>query len=534
MSKIDWNAPLFWYQVEYRRVRKPNEQYIQSIHDWTRVKVPADRDYLVIENTPTYIEYEFYVKAYNQQAGDGISGEASEIANLYKGFSGEDKPSIVPRDFGVKQVLNSRSAIFNWSYIQENEALDGMNGKLTGFLIQFYKADGNIGQNELKNHKIDGNVSETLITNLPAYSTVSLRIAVLNGRYQGEFSSPLTVQSPEGVPGPVANLRGKPYGSSGVKLEWDEPDEPNGIITGYHIEFQQMINTAESPGLIQPPIILRNRYDLMRIVTGLLPRKKYRFTVLATTSQGASIDPNFVEVITSSAEKPPQTNFQVIERFDDGFNLTWATSDQMNAASLFYFKYKQTDDIAAPYLRTSLITDNFFHLRELEHGTKYTIYLVATTGTENINLETQSVGVVLKTGGAPRAYRNVATEPWFIGLMVSIALLLIILINVCVLVRERGGKYSVQEKEPFQNQMHSSEGPGFDEYQKGYVYLINVNVGHEGPGPIRPVCSKIPNWTTLFKLFSVDFQYLLTSKAIDQFFFFYFLQTGFLYFKVKV
>ena len=41
-----------------------------------------------------------------------------------------------------------------------------------------------------------------------------------------------------------------------------------------------------------------------------------------------------------------------------------------------------------------------------------------------------------------RAVRNIATEPWFIGLMVALALLIIILINVCVLVRERGGKYS--------------------------------------------------------------------------------------------
>jgi hypothetical protein len=90
MPKVDWNAPLFWYQVEYRRVRLPIEPYIPVIHDWTRLKVPWYMDHVIIGNTPTYTEYEFYVKAYNQQAGDGISGEASEIATLYRGFSGED------------------------------------------------------------------------------------------------------------------------------------------------------------------------------------------------------------------------------------------------------------------------------------------------------------------------------------------------------------------------------------------------------------------------------------------------------------
>jgi hypothetical protein len=90
MSKIDWNAPLFWYQVEYRRHRYRDEPFNPQIHEWTRVKVSSNKDHYVIENTPTYTMYDFYVKAYNQQAGDGISGEATEIANMYTGYSGED------------------------------------------------------------------------------------------------------------------------------------------------------------------------------------------------------------------------------------------------------------------------------------------------------------------------------------------------------------------------------------------------------------------------------------------------------------
>jgi len=471
MPKIEWNAPLFWYQVEYRRVRKENEtNFYPQENEFIRLKVPSDRDYVVIENVPTYTEYEFYVKAYNQQAGDGISGEATEMATLYHGFSGEDKPTVIPKNFKLDRTIDARTAKFTWDPISEQEA-DGMRGKLTGFIIQFYKADGSISGNgmpDLISHKVDGNVTEAIISNLPPYSAVTLKIAVLNGRYQGDYSSPISIYTLEGVPGPVANLRGRPYGSSGVKLQWDEPEEPNGVITGYEIQFQQMANIADSPGLIQPPIVIRNRYELSRIVTGLLPNKKYRFTVLATTSKGVSLDPNFVEVITSSAEKPPKTSFQVLSTLDDGFNITWTTSDQINAASLFYIKYKKTDDLinqAAPYMRTPLTTDNFYFLNELERGTKYSVILVATTGTENVKLETESDPVILKTTGQARASRNVATEPWFIGMMVAIALLLIILINVCVLVRERGGKYSVQEKEPFQNQMLSPDG-GFDEYQK--------------------------------------------------------------------
>jgi neuronal cell adhesion protein len=69
-----------------------------------------------------------------------------------------------------------------------------------------------------------------------------------------------------------------------------------------------------------------------------------------------------------------------------------------------------------------------------------------------------------------RATRNIVSEPWFIGLMIALAMLIIILINVCVLVRERGGKYSIQEKEPFRNQI--TDGQGFDEYQGLYVLIF--------------------------------------------------------------
>ena len=50
-------------------------------------------------------------------------------------------------------------------------------------------------------------------------------------------------------------------------------------------------------------------------------------------------------------------------------------------------------------MRTALTTDNFYYLNELERGTEYSLILVATTGTENVGLETESDRVVLKTAG---------------------------------------------------------------------------------------------------------------------------------------
>ena len=89
----------------------------------------------------------------------------------------------------------------------------------------------------------------------------------------------------------------------------------------------------------------------------------------------------------------------MLSTYDYGFNLTWSTSNQINAASLFYVKYRKTDDVAAPWLRTALTTDNYIELTELDKGTRYSVVLVATTGTEEKSLETDSDTEILKTTG---------------------------------------------------------------------------------------------------------------------------------------
>lgn len=470
MPKIDWNAPIFWYQVEYRELKRVNSTTLIAASAWNRVRATNDDSYVLVRNTPSYTPYEFYVKAYNQQVGDGVSGEATEIATLYRGFSGEDKPAIIPSGFKRIDQTNANTAKFAWDPITLDQAEvsgGGMRGRLAGFIIMYQKTSGAVaGQaGEVMYHKVDGNQTSTTISKLPAYSTVRLQIAALNDRYQGDFSAPIAIATPDGVPGPVVNLRGRPYGSSGVKLEWEEPEEPNGVITGYEIHYQKMENIYQPPGLLQPPIIIKSRSETSKIVTGLVANQKYRFTVLAVTSKGASNDPNLVEVVTSSARQPSKTNFQVLSTFEDGFNITWSTLDQMNAASLFYVKYRKADEVKPPWYRTALSTDNTIFVGDLDSGTKYDVVLVSTTGTGETSLETESDIVILKTLGTARAVRNIATEPWFIGLMVAISILLIIVINVCVLVRERGGKYSVHEKEPF-NEHQGGDDQGFDEYQK--------------------------------------------------------------------
>lgn len=60
------------------------------------------------------------------------------------------------------------------------------------------------------------------------------------------------------------------------------------------------------------------------------------------------------------------------------------------------------------------------------------------------------------------------TTGWFIGLIVAIAFLVLILILICIVKRNRGGKYAVYEREIAHGHLDYAEG-GFREYSQPYV-----------------------------------------------------------------
>ena len=71
---------------------------------------------------------------------------------------------------------------------------------------------------------------------------------------------------------------------------------------------------------------------------------------------------------------------------------------------------------------------------------------------------------------APESDENFATAAWFVGMMCAIALLLLLLIIIFLVKRNRGGKYSVHEKEAAQGRdLEYPEDGGFNEYTKPYV-----------------------------------------------------------------
>ena len=64
---------------------------------------------------------------------------------------------------------------------------------------------------------------------------------------------------------------------------------------------------------------------------------------------------------------------------------------------------------------------------------------------------------------------TLASTGWFIGMMFALAMLLLILVLVCIIKRNRGGKYAVHEREATHGRKDFSDDAGFHEYSQPYV-----------------------------------------------------------------
>ncbi len=90
-----------------------------------------------------------------------------------------------------------------------------------------------------------------------------------------------------------------PFAGNGIFLFWDPPDEPNGFIIGYQLDYKTIESIVAQPGLDQPPIGVQDPLLRNYLIGGLKPFTKYRVQVRARTIAGLSTSPAMIELVTS-------------------------------------------------------------------------------------------------------------------------------------------------------------------------------------------------------------------------------------------
>ncbi|CAG5134977.1 unnamed protein product, partial [Candidula unifasciata] len=297
MSRLYFHGPRFRYQVRWR---------MKGTFTWNTAYVTdPNQGFLDIETNDVYTLYELQVKAENSM------GESHQPAFIYLGHSGESEPLVVPANFSLnpQYSIDPHTAHFIWDSIDPDPQL--ICGKFKGYKLRYWKSSE--GWNKKKEVEIvlgedlhnHGPQIKVALSDLPAYTALRAHVAVMNSHYTGPFSDLLDFFTPEGVPSPVRDLRLQAFGVAYVLLKWKPPLQPNGVIVGYDIAYQQVLGIQL--GQMRPLLPhINDPSTLGARITGLQPSHRYRFIVWARTKQGRG-EPSFVDMMTAKGQRKHHT-----------------------------------------------------------------------------------------------------------------------------------------------------------------------------------------------------------------------------------
>uniref|UniRef100_A0A672R5U2 Neural cell adhesion molecule L1 n=1 Tax=Sinocyclocheilus grahami TaxID=75366 RepID=A0A672R5U2_SINGR len=407
LMPLQANGPGLQYKVMWR------QQGIEK--DWTSVSV-ANVSKFVVSGTPTFVPYEVMVQALNDY---GLGPKPGAVIR----YSGEDFPSAAPGDVRVL-VLNSTLAEARWSPVSP----ESVRGRLQGYKVQLSS-----------HHIFSPNKTSGKLPDLLPYSVYSLRVTAFNGRGEGPSSIPQRFETPEGVPGVPSFFKVSALDLDSLTLEWGPPHERNGRLTGYTFKYQ--IDSKNDLGLLEELDLLSNQSSFT--LHNLPHSTRYKFYISARTQRG--VGPTLTEeAVTVLDRAPPVTPaFGNVSSSmsEDGALISW---EYWGLEKHLYVEYI-IDNSDEDWHKEKVNGSQFHVLKGLKKGLAYKVRVVARGHDDQAVHHSEELLVKVPAMVSPQV--DIATQGWFIGLMSAIALLILILLIICFIKRNKGGKYPVKEKE---------------------------------------------------------------------------------------
>ncbi|XP_072186891.1 neuronal cell adhesion molecule isoform X8 [Excalfactoria chinensis] len=417
------NGPGLQYKVSWRQKDVDDE--------WTSVVVANVSKYIV-SGTPTFVPYEIKVQALNDL---GYAPEPSEVI----GHSGEDLPMVAPGNVQV-HVINSTLAKVHWDPVP----LKSVRGHLQGYKVYYWKVQSLSRRSkrhvEKKILTFRGNKTFGMLPGLEPYSSYKLNVRVVNGKGEGPASPDKVFKTPEGVPSSPSFLKITNPTLDSLTLEWGSPTHPNGVLTSYILKFQPINNTHELGPLVEI-IIPANESSLILKNLNYSTRYKFYFNAQTSVGSGSQITEEAVTIMDEVQPLYPRIRNVTTAAAETYANISWEYEGPDHAS--FYVEYGvagSKEDWKKEIVNGSR---SFFVLKGLTPGTAYKVRV----GAEGLS-GFRSSEDLFETGPAMASRQvDIATQGWFIGLMCAVALLILILLIVCFIRRNKGGKYPVKEKE---------------------------------------------------------------------------------------
>uniref|UniRef100_A0A8D0BL83 Neurofascin n=1 Tax=Salvator merianae TaxID=96440 RepID=A0A8D0BL83_SALMN len=274
------NMVISWTPLNATQVYGPNLKYIvkwrrrDTRESWNNRTVKGDVSQYTVTQTPIYTPYEIKVQAKNDY---GIAPEPDVVI----GYSGEDYPKAAPTDLKLR-VINSTAVSLQWSRVYP----ETIQGLLKEYRAYFWR-ESSLLKNLWVSKKRQsmgfvGDRTRGIVSRLFPYSNYKMEMVVVNGRGDGPRSEILEFTTPEGVPSAPRYFRIRQPNLEIITLEWEHPEHPNGIITGYTLRYQAFNGSKSGRTMVENFSPNQTKFLLQRTD----PISRYRFNLRARTQIG--------------------------------------------------------------------------------------------------------------------------------------------------------------------------------------------------------------------------------------------------------
>ncbi|XP_069726618.1 protein sidekick-1 isoform X1 [Phaenicophaeus curvirostris] len=285
-TQYNGNPESVGYRIKFWRVDLQSAPLMKVIND------RLEREYTV-EDLEEWTEYELQIQAFNAIG-------AGPWSNVVRGRTRESVPSAPPENVSAEAV-SSTQILLTWTAVPEPE----QNGLILGYKILF-KAKGL--DSEPKNQIVRGNHTQSfLLSGLRKYVLYEIQVLAFTRIGDGVPSSPAVIErTKDDAPGPPVRLVFPEVRLTSVRIVWQPPEEPNGIILGYQIAYRLASSSPNKFTTVEVGSTVRQF-----TATDLTPESAYIFRTSAKTRQGWG-EPLEATVITTEKRERPAPPRQVM------------------------------------------------------------------------------------------------------------------------------------------------------------------------------------------------------------------------------
>ncbi|XP_015923362.1 protein sidekick isoform X2 [Parasteatoda tepidariorum] len=448
----DWNGDVrtAGYRVEYCQV---SAYSIPRTGDCPAGKIQGvNSSVLALHQLERDRVYEIRVYAFNSR-GESPSSLPVQV------FVGEAVPTGEPREVTIESISSTELKV---SWKPPPPSLQ--NGDLLGYKI-FYEPANNEGFEEME--AVPPATVSYVLLDLKKYTEYNIQILAFNPAGDGPRSPPQYISTMEDIPGPPGPLIFIDVTMTSLKVSWNPPSEPNGVIAGYLVTYETALPDIDFSKQVKQKVT-----STSLSVHGLAEAVTYTFRVRAETFD---YGPESVGNITTGPQggSPSAPEELILKHSHSSLTLTWKNGPQGASPIIGYLiEYKESDN--TDEWQTLILLNNgpqssyTVSFRNLLPSTSYQFRLFARNS-YGISFPAMSPTPFATPSKLYHEYRQKQLpfyrEVWFLVMIASLSVIVIVLVVAVLCVKSKVYKYKKEAQKSIHDDHMSMDDGGFPTFE---------------------------------------------------------------------